>query len=259
MLLKDKVAVVTGASQGIGLAIAQRCARQGALVVLADILTERGSKAAEALRSEGCDATFSEMDVTDESSIQDTLDHCLEVFGGVDILVNNAGVNSSKPVVDLSREEWEKVMAVNLTGAFLCSRLFARHMMEREEGGSILFMSSEAGKRGEAGASAYAASKFGVIGLMECLALELAPHGIRVNAVCPGDVDAPMLHWVLEQVAERTGVSYDEIFQTELDSIPLGRLASPTEIADVVVFLASPLASYITGESVNVDGGRLSG
>jgi NAD(P)-dependent dehydrogenase (short-subunit alcohol dehydrogenase family) len=259
MLLKDKVAVVTGASQGIGLAIAQQCARQGARVVLADILTERGSKAAEALRSAGNDAIFSEMDVTDESSIQNTLDRCLDAFEGVDILVNNAGVNSAKPVVDLSREEWEKVMTVNLTGAFLCSRLFARHMMEREEGGSILFMSSEAGKRGEAGASAYAASKFGVIGLMECLALELAPHGIRVNAVCPGDVDAPMLHWVLEQVAEQAKVSFDEIYQAELDSIPLGRLASPREIADVVVFLASPLASYVTGESVNVDGGRLSG
>jgi NAD(P)-dependent dehydrogenase (short-subunit alcohol dehydrogenase family) len=259
MLLKDKVAVVTGASQGIGLAIAQRCARQGARVVLADILTERGSKAAEALRNEGYEAIFSEMDVTDESSIQDTLDRCLEVFGGVDILINNAGVNSAKSVVDLSREEWEKVMTVNLTGAFLCSRVFARHMMERGESGSILFMSSEAGKRGEAGASAYAASKFGVIGLMECLALELAPHGIRVNAVCPGDVDAPMLHWVLEQVAAQAGVSYDKIYQTELDTIPLGRLASPTEVADVVVFLASPLASYITGESVNVDGGRLSG
>jgi NAD(P)-dependent dehydrogenase (short-subunit alcohol dehydrogenase family) len=259
MLLKDKVAVVTGASQGIGLAIARRLAQQGARVVLADILTERGSEAAEALRNEAYDAIFSEMDVTDQSSIQNTLDRCLEAFGDVDILVNNAGVNSAKPVVDLSREEWEKVMTVNLTGAFLCSRLFARHMVERKAGGSILFMSSEVGKRGEAGASAYAASKFGVIGLMECLALELAPHGIRVNAVCPGDVDAPMLHWVLEQVAARAGVSYDEIYQTELDTIPLGRLASPTEVADVVVFLASSLASYVTGESVNVDGGRLSG
>jgi NAD(P)-dependent dehydrogenase (short-subunit alcohol dehydrogenase family) len=132
-------------------------------------------------------------------------------------------------------------------------------MIESGRGGNIIFMSSQAGKRGEAGASAYSASKFGILGLMQCLALELSPNNIRVNAVCPGNADTPMLEWLIKDTARRNGVLEKEVQKELLSSIPAGRLAEPDEIANVCVFLASPLASYITGESINVDGGQLSG
>ncbi|MCZ7571234.1 MAG: SDR family oxidoreductase [Ardenticatenaceae bacterium] len=259
MLLANKVAVITGAAQGIGCTIAERFAEEGARVVIADMNVDTGAATVQALQEAGHDAIFSELNVADERTIKATLTRCLEAFGAVDILVNNAGINSVRRVVDLAREEWERVLAVNLTGPFLCSQIFARHMIDHRRGDCILFMSSEAGKRGEAGASAYAASKFGVLGLMECLALEMAPYGIRVNAVCPGSVDAGMHNWLLNEIALAEGTSVSELRQSLVDTIPLGRLADPREVANTFVFLASPLASFITGESINVDGGVRSG
>jgi sorbitol-6-phosphate 2-dehydrogenase len=259
MMLKDQVAVITGAAQGIGKHIAERFAEEGARVVIADMLAEQGAALAQELNWTECRALFSECDITEEESINRVLSRTLEEFGAVNVLVNNAGVNLAKPVMEISRAEWERVQAVNLTGSFLCSKVFARFMVEQGRGGSILFMSSQAGKRGEAGAAAYSASKFGVIGLMQCLALELAPYGIRVNAVCPGNVDAPMLHWLIQELARREGISAEDMQQRLVKRIPMARLATSSEIASVFLFLASPLASYITGEAINVDGGELSG
>jgi NAD(P)-dependent dehydrogenase (short-subunit alcohol dehydrogenase family) len=259
MLLKDQVAVITGAGQGIGKGIAERFAEEGARVMIADLLVEQGTAIARDLNRKECPAIFGELNVTDEESIRRALSRCVKEFGGVDILVNNAGINLAKPVVEMSRAEWEQVLAVNLTGPFLCAQIFARFMVQQQRGGSILFISSQAGKRGEAGAAAYSSSKFGVIGLMQCLALEMAPWGIRVNAVCPGSVDAPMLHWLIVELARREHLSAEEMRQKLVRAIPLGRLATPSEVADAFVFLASPLASYITGETINVDGGELSG
>jgi NAD(P)-dependent dehydrogenase (short-subunit alcohol dehydrogenase family) len=199
------------------------------------------------------------MDVTQEEAIRSALERCVQVFGGLDILVNNAGINVDEPVIEMPRDGWDKVLAVNLTGSFLCSQIFCRHLVSQGRGGSVIFMSSQSGKRGAPGASAYSASKFGVLGLMECLAVELAPHGIRVNAVCPGNVDAPMLHWLISAMATQANRSTEEVERGVIRGIPLGRLAAPTEIADVCVFLASRLASYVTGEAINVDGGELSG
>lgn len=256
MLLDGQVAVITGAAGGIGRGIAERYIEEGASVVIADIDEDAGAATADEL---GHAAIFSALDVTDMQSINRTHARCIDTFGGVDILVNNAGINVARPVADLTRNEWERVLSINLTGSFLCSQVFARHMIASGRGETILFMSSQAGKRGEAGASAYAASKFGLIGLMECLALELAPHGIRVNAVCPGNVDTRMLDWLLDEIAAREGQASDRIRQQLLDQIPLGRLATTREIADAFVYLASPLASYVSGEAINVDGGELSG
>lgn len=256
MLLEGKVAVITGSAQGIGRSIAERYVEEGAHVVIADIDEDAGTATAGAL---GDRAIFSRLNVIETQSINQTLQRCVAVFGGVDILINNAGINAAKLVVELSRDEWERVLSINLTGPFLCSQIFARHMIEQGRGECILFTSSQAGKRGEAGASAYAASKFGVNGLMECLALELAPHGIRVNAVCPGNVDTPMLNWLLDEIADREGESPEATRQALLEQIPLGRLATTREIADAFVYLASPLASYVSGEAINIDGGELSG
>lgn len=256
MLLEGKVTVITGAAQGIGRSIAERFVEEGARVAIADIDEEAGTATAAEL---GDQAIFSMLNVTDTYSINQTLQRCIGAFGGVDILINNAGVNAAQPVVELPRDEWERILSINLTGPFLCSQVFARHMIEQGRGECILFTSSQAGKRGEAGASAYAASKFGVNGLMECLALELAPHGIRVNAVCPGNVDTPMLNWLIDEIAENAGESPEATRQALLEQIPLGRLATMREIADTFVYLASPLASYVSGEAINVDGGELSG
>jgi NAD(P)-dependent dehydrogenase (short-subunit alcohol dehydrogenase family) len=259
MLLEGKVAIVTGAAQGIGRSVASRFAEHGAKVLVGDILTDQGQALAQELTDQGHQARFARMDVVSLDSIERAMEQCLEAFGAVDILVNNAGINQTGAVVDLEPEAWERVLDVNLTGSFLCSHVVCRQMILQGRGGSVLFTSSEAGKRGEAGASAYAASKFGVIGLMQCLALEMAPYDIRVNAVCPGSVDTPMIHWLLNSIAEERSVSPQEEQEKLLDAIPLHRLAQPDEIADVFVFLASPMASYITGEAVNVDGGGLSG
>ena len=259
MLLTDKVTVVTGGSQGIGLGIAQRFAQEGAQVVIADINVKAGEAAVQELQAEGHSAVYCNMDVTDLTSIQRTLYRCLDAFGRVHILVNNAGINKSGRVVDLDPAAWEAVLAVNLTGPFLCAKVFCRQMVQQQEGGSIIFISSQAGKRGGANAAAYSSSKFGVLGLMQCLAMEMAPHGIRVNAVCPGNVDTPMIHWLFEEVGRRRGTDPEEAQQHFLSINPLKRLARPTEIADVCVFLASPMASYVIGESINVDGGELSG
>jgi NAD(P)-dependent dehydrogenase (short-subunit alcohol dehydrogenase family) len=259
MLLMDQVALITGAAQGIGRSIAERFAQEGAQVVVTDVSKVKGIALVDRLRSSGYDASFVEMDVTEERTIRNGLDRCIEAFGRLDILVNNAGVNVDAPVLAMTRDQWDKVLAVNLTGSFLCSQIFGRYLVNQGRGGSLIFISSQSGKRGAAGASAYSASKFGVLGLMECLALELAPHGIRSNAVCPGNVDAPMLHWLLSKMAERANISVEEAERELVRSIPLGRLAAPAEIADVCVFLASPLASYISGEAINVDGGELSG
>jgi len=259
MLLEGKVAVVTGGARGIGLGIAQRFAEEGVKVIITDIQEDMGMRATEELQNRGFEVVFSRMDVTDEENISRTLSMCLDLFGQVDILVNNAGIVVDGDVVNLDLQEWKRVLAVNLTGSFLCSQQFCRQMIKQGSGGNVIFISSQAGKRGASGCSAYCASKFGVLGIMECLALEVAPYDIRVNAVCPGNVETPMIQYVFDSEAQQKGMTPGEIRQHYVNRNPLGRLATPAEVGDVCVFLCSSMASYITGESINVDGGELSG
>jgi NAD(P)-dependent dehydrogenase (short-subunit alcohol dehydrogenase family) len=259
MLLKDKVVVITGGARGIGLGITEQFVKEGAKAVIGDIEVEAGENAAKQLKAKGYNVIFASMDVTDEASLRAALGRCLDEFGRVDILVNNAGIELGAAVVDLERETWEKVLAVNLTGPFLCSHVFCPQMIKQGDGGSIVFISSQAGKRGEAFASAYCSSKFGVLGLMQCLAREMAEFNIRVNAICPGSVDTVLRHQSFEIEARIKGANPEEYKKNYINNIPLRRMASPADIGDVCVFLASPLASYITGESINVDGGELSG
>jgi NAD(P)-dependent dehydrogenase (short-subunit alcohol dehydrogenase family) len=255
LLLEGKIAFVTGGARGIGLAVAERFCEEGARVVLGDIRAEEAEAAAEGLRAAGHAAVAMELDVTDEDSVEKAARACEETYGGVDVLVANAGLLYLAPVVEMDREAWERVLAVNLTGTFLSCKAFAQRMVERGEGGRIIVTSSLFGRRGGRENAAYSASKFGVIGLAESLAAELAPHGILVNAVCPGQVATEMMAELFEQRSALRGADAGRIEAELLSRIPLGRMASPREIGDVFVFLASDLSGYVTGQSLIVDGG----
>ncbi|MFC2030298.1 SDR family NAD(P)-dependent oxidoreductase, partial [Chloroflexota bacterium] len=231
----------------------------GARVCIADADAEGGQKATEQLLDAGHKAVFCHVDVTDEVSLERAVHATIEAYGRVDVVVANAGINYDGHVADTPLTKWQKVLDVNLTGSFLTAKVFTRYLLEQGEGGRIIFASSEAGKKGEAGASAYVASKFAVIGLLECLALELAPHGITVNGVCPGMIDSDMLRWVAQEYAQTAGSTFEDVWQEFHDIVPMKRLGSLEEVANTYVFLASHLADYITGETINVDGGRLPG
>lgn len=246
---------MTGGARGIGLAVAERFCEEGARVVLGDIRADETEAAAEELRTAGHSAAATALDVTDEASVEEAARACEETHGGVDVLVANAGLLYLAPVVEMDLKAWERVLAVNLTGAFLTCRAFARRMVERGEGGRIALTSSLFGRRGGRENAAYSASKFGVIGLTESLADELAPHGILVNAVCPGQVATEMMAELFEQRASIRGVEAGWVEDEMIAKIPLGRMASPREIGDIFVFLASPLSGYVTGQSIVVDGG----
>ncbi|ABG05955.1 short-chain dehydrogenase/reductase SDR [Rubrobacter xylanophilus DSM 9941] len=254
-LLEGKRAFVTGSARGIGFAVAERFCEEGAVVALGDVCREEVSEAARRLQDAGHEAFELHVNVADEASVEEAARICNERLGGVDVLVANAGVLYLAPVLQTSREAWERVLAVNLTGAFLTCKAFARGMVERGRGGRIVVTSSLFGRRGGRENAAYSASKFGTIGLVESLAAELAPHGILVNAVCPGQVDTEMMSGLFERRAGLRGMEAGELEEEMISRIPLGRMASPREIADAFVFLASGLSGYMTGQSLVVDGG----
>lgn len=255
MLLEGKRAFVSGGARGIGLAVARRFCEEGVRVVIGDVRAGDAEEAADGLREAGHEAAAVEVDVTDEDSVEGAARACAELHGGTDVLVANAGIIRPTPVLETSREEWEGVLSVNLTGAFLTCRAFGRRMVEGGEGGRIIVTSSLFGRRGGRENGSYSASKFGTIGLVESLAPELAPHGILVNAVCPGQVETDLIRRFIEERAEVRGVSEDEMEHQLMDRIPIGRVASPEEIADVFVFFASDLSRYVVGQSLVVDGG----
>jgi len=254
-LLDGKTAFVTGGARGIGLAVAERFCEQGASVVLGDIRKDEAESVAGKLRAVGHAASAVGVDVTDEASVVEAARACEEAHGGADVLVANAGLLYLAPVLEIPREAWERVISVNLTGAFLTCKAFARGMVERGEGGRIIVTSSLFGRRGGKENAAYSASKFGVIGLTESLAAELAPQGVLVNAVCPGQVVTEMMSELFEQRAELRNLDAGRVEEEMISRIPLGRMASPREIGDVFVFLASDLSGYVTGQSFVVDGG----
>lgn len=239
-LLAGRVALVTGAGGAIGRAVTAAFKRAGAHCLPADLVASKGVLAC---------------DVTDEASVTATLE-AAQSIGPLTDVVHAAGIVSVGRVEDQALQELRRVLEVNLVGSFLVARAAARAVTG---GGSITFVSSQAGLRGGAGWSAYSASKAGVNRLAESLAQELAHRGIRVNAVCPGNVDTPMSEQAIRRLAAMSGARAPEVRARYLDAIPLGRFALPEEIASVCVFLASSLASYMTGASVVVDGGELSG
>jgi sorbitol-6-phosphate 2-dehydrogenase len=258
MRLEGKSAVVTGAAQGLGEAIALRLAREGCDVVLGDINAEKAQETAARVAAEtGRKAIGVRSDVTDADSCAALMDAAVQAFGKLDILVANAGILKAGDVSEFDPADWRRVIDVNLTGYFLAAQAAARVMIPRESG-CIVQINSKSGKKGSFRNSAYAASKFGGIGLTQSLALDLAPHHIRVNAVCPGNLLDGSL-WqdsLFEQYAQTQGLTKEQVRAKYEGQVPLGRGATYDDVTGVVVFLCSNDASYMTGQAINVTGGQ---
>ncbi len=258
MELKGQVAIVTGAAQGLGEAIAHRLLREGAKAVFADVNFNRLTLVLEKydLAFENC-IHIAQVDVTDETSVQHLMETTFNKFGKIDLLVSNAGILISGDTHTFDAADWRKVIEVNLVGYFLCAKHVSEYMIEQKRG-NIIQINSKSGRIGSFKNTAYAASKFGGIGLTQSLALELAPHGIRVNAICPGNLlDSPL--WVdslYEQYAKKWGISVEEVRKKYESQVPLGRGCSYDDVTNMVVYLASDKGSYITGQAFGVTGGE---
>ncbi len=248
--LDGRVAVVTGAGQGIGRGIAVRLAEAGATVVVADLDAAQAAAAADDIRGSGGAAHGVGVDVADEQSVASLFRVATDDLGGLDVLVNNAGIFPTWPVLDMQAADFDRVLGVNLRGVFLCTREAGRVMAAQGRGGAIVNVTSvDATHPSMVGLAAYDASKHGAWGFTKNVALEFAPHGIRVNAVAPGAIDTPG--------ARASGAGSDEAMAAFAQMIPLGRMGTPDDIARAAVFLASDLSGYMTGAQVIVDGGML--
>jgi sorbitol-6-phosphate 2-dehydrogenase len=259
--LQGKIAIVTGGAQGLGAALCRRLAGEGCHVVVADLNLEgAGQTAADVVAQTGRRTLAVKVDVTDEAQVEVMVQRAVDEFGRLDILVSNAGILIAEAVDEFPAEKWRAVMNVNLFGYFLCLKHAAR-VMKAQRGGVIIQINSKSGKKGSYKSSAYAASKFGGIGLTQSVALELAEYGVRVNAVCPGNLlDSPL--WtqgpnaLFKQYARKWGITEEEVRQKYIDQVPLRRGCTYEDVCNAVVFLASDQASYMTGQAVNVTGGQ---
>lgn len=255
-LLRGRTAVVTGAARGIGLSIATRLAENGANVALIDLDAAQTEAAAQEIqRATGIQAVGLAADVTDAVRMHEAADEINHAIGPVDVVVPNAGILVLKPALEITPQQFEDVLRVNLLGVFLTATEFARRMVGTVSDGRIVFTSSLFGLRGGAGNAAYAASKFGIIGLAQSMAAELAPNGIRVNSVCPGQIESAMIEQLFEDRAAAAGTTPSSERAAFARHIPLGGLGDPRDVADTFVYLASALSSYVTGQHIVVDGG----
>ena len=250
-----RVAVVTGAAQGLGLGIAETFAHMGASVIMADLQLEKAEAVAETLTDKGWTAFAARLDVTVTADVDAFFDRVNETHGQIDILVNSAGLGQNvTPIVELSDEEWAKVLNVNLNGTFKCCRA-AGKIMEGQESGCIVNMASINGQNPAALVAAYNVAKAGVISFTRSLALELAAYGVRVNAVCPGPVYTDFNKQVMAQRCDSLGITEEEVIERIRKAIPLGRWGEPEDIAWGVVTLCDPRSSWVTGEILRVSGG----
>jgi sorbitol-6-phosphate 2-dehydrogenase len=257
-LLYDRIAIVTGGAQGLGEAICERLAGEGAHVVVADLNLE-GAEAVAARISEetGRRALGLRVDVTKEPDVEAMIERTLREFGRLDILVANAGILIAEAVDEFPADKWRRVVEVNLVGYFLCAKHAAR-VMKAQRKGVIIEINSKSGKKGSYRNSAYAASKFGGIGLTQSIALELAEYGVRANAICPGNLlDSPL--WtdsLYSQYAKKWNISEEEVRQRYIDQVPMKRGCTYDDVTNALVFMASDQAGYMTGQAINVTGGQ---
>jgi len=253
--LMGKKVVITGAAQGLGQALAMRLSDEGAQVVVGDMNLEGAKETAAQLKN---GAAFS-LDVTSFADCERFISDAMGVLGGIDILVSNAAILISGAIDEFDSNKWKKVIDVNLCGFFNIAKAAVPNM--KEKGGSIIQINSKSGKKGSFRNSAYAASKFGGIGLVQSLALELAQFNLRVNAICPGNLlDSPL--WVnslFKQYAKNQGITEEQVRQKYIDQVPLKRGCQYEDVANVLTFLASDEASYMTGQAINITGGQQMG
>jgi sorbitol-6-phosphate 2-dehydrogenase len=257
-LLEDKVALVTGGAQGLGQAICERLAREGCHVAVADLMEPAAQETAAKICAETDRRAIAiKVDVTDEAQVEAMVARTVQELGRLDICVSNAGILTAEAIQDFPAEKWRAVMNVNLFGYFLTTKHAARVMIPQRSG-AIIQINSKSGKKGSYKSSAYAASKFGGIGLTQSVALELAEYGVRVNAICPGNLlDSPL--WVnslYKQYAKNLGISEAAVRQKYIDQVPMKRGCTYDDVCNVLVFLASDQSSYMTGQAINVTGGQ---
>jgi NAD(P)-dependent dehydrogenase (short-subunit alcohol dehydrogenase family) len=249
-----KVAIVSGGARGIGRAAARKLAGEGASVVICSDREEQVEETVAALREEGLEVRGVRADVTSSADMKKLMDLASEIYGGVDVLVNSAGVQRYGTVVETEEEVWDEVLDANLKGVYLASR-YAIPEMRKRGGGAIVNLSSVQAFASQTGVAAYTASKGGINALTRAMALDHAGENIRVNAVCPASVDTPMLRWSADLF--KGDKSVEETLEDWGRMHPLGRVARPEEVAEVIAFLASARASFITGGDYKVDGGML--
>jgi 3-hydroxybutyrate dehydrogenase len=257
--LQGKTALVTGANQGIGRAIALAFAAEGAHLFLCDVNAEKLPEIAEATRRHGAEAHWETADVTRPDDVERAMGEAEQKLGRIDILVNNAGIFQSERFLAYKLGDWNRMLEVNVTGTFLCAQAALRRMVPAG-GGKIVNMASIAGKSGAKFMAAYNTSKHAVIGLTRCLALEMAEHGINVNAICPGLVDTDMFDRLLVTVSGIYGMDDPEILRRAmLKRVPMGKMNQPEEIAQLAVYLASPESDGMTGQALTLSGGMVLG
>lgn len=257
-MLDGKKAIVTGGGQGLGAAIVEHLAEEGCDVVIWDVNQETADKAAADIAERtGRAITADVVDVTDAERVRVAVDIAVARMGRLDVMVCNAGILISGASIELDAAAWRKVIDVDLTGYFLCAREAARVMLPNKQG-SIIQINSKSGKKGSFKNAAYAAAKFGGVGVTQSLALEFAEQGIRVNALCPGNLlNSPL--WVnslFKQYAKNQGITEEEVRQKYIDQVPMKRPCEYRDVSNVVVFLASDASGYMTGQAINVTGGQ---
>jgi sorbitol-6-phosphate 2-dehydrogenase len=256
--LEGKCAIVTGGAQGLGESIVERLATEGCDVAIWDINPDKVSEtAAKVAKATGRKVIGAKVDVCDADAVRNAVDDVAAQLGGLDVFVSNAGILISGDSIEFDAAKWRRVIDVNLTGYFICAREAARVMLQGK-GGSIIQINSKSGKKGSFKNSAYAASKFGGIGVTQSLALEFADQGVRVNSICPGNLlDSPL--WqdsLFKQYAANQGISEEEVRKKYVDQVPMKRPCTYRDVTNVVVFLASEDSGYMTGQAINVTGGQ---
>ncbi len=256
MRLIERVAVVTGGGSGIGAELCRALAGEGALVAVTDLSAEAAEKIAAEIQTAGGRAGAWRCDVSDREEVAKTAEAIDQRLGPLEIWINNAGISRVVPFLDCSEAMWDLVLRVNLKGAFNGCQAALRHMVPRRRG-VILNVSSQSGKAGNSHYAAYCASKFGIIGLTQSLAMEFARQGIRINALCPGVVFTPLWDEQLSDYARKRNLKTEEVQPYLEEKIPMGRLCTPEDVAHMAVFLASDEAAYVTGQALNLSGGSI--
>jgi NAD(P)-dependent dehydrogenase (short-subunit alcohol dehydrogenase family) len=252
---ENQRAVITGAAGGIGAAVAVRLAREGAAIAAIDLDLEGARRTAERIEGMSGRARAFEVNIRSPQSIENGIDAAERELGPISLVVNCAGIIKTFSFLDLPEENWDLTLDVNLKGTFFVIQTVARRMVEHGLGGHMVAISSVAGRRGRADSADYSASKAGVISVVRSAALALAPHGITVNAICPGIVETPMTYAIHQERAQRAGITPEESLAALATNIPLGRIEVPDDVANAAAFLLSDEAGYITGQALNVCGG----